>query len=513
MIAPAAPGASGRSGRILFVVSEAPPVTSGIARSTGHLREGMEQAGFDVEVLSLSDVPRVCLGEVRISSMLWRGSRQLLSRATSRDIVHIHGPVPTFSDLSLLFTALGRRTKRGVNRRPLIVYTHHSEIDLPGYGPLCALYNRSHKLLARLADEVIVTTPAYAKEVSQYVPSERVSVVPWGTDEQQAPPEFRKRDRFTVLFVGQIRPYKGLDTLLAAIDGLEDVDLHVVGTGHREHYYRQLAEERGLDHVTFHGWQSDEDVRRWYEQAHVLVLPSKTRAEAFGIVLLEGMVAGCVPVASQLPGVTDVVGNAGLTFPVDDDLALRETLVRLRDDRQLRLRLAERARERGALFTWPRMVFWHKAIYERLLALRRFERALRHTPVHLALRSLMWDSLSTIGVVSASIRISSGGAPAEVVEATVELSDEAQDRASSLAVPIIARGGLLGVLTVSSRADHQFNDFETQWLTSLAQRVGSVLVRHGFSPPGRLPGELNPPPPPDAWMRDEVQPPRSRSVA
>ncbi|MGI9149615.1 MAG: glycosyltransferase, partial [Chloroflexota bacterium] len=462
-------------------------------------------------VISLADVPRFCVGEIRISSMLWRGFGLLLSRKKKHDIVHIHGPVPTFSDLSLLLTALGRKARHLKTKAPLIVYTHHSEIDLPGCRQLCDVYNRGHKLLARLADQVIVETPAYARRLTEYVPSERVSVVPCGTDQWQPHAELPKAERFSVLFVGQLRPYKGLETLLAAAAGLDGTELHIVGSGHRERHYRNLAAAPGLEHVTFHGRLSEDELQRRYAEAHVLVLPSNTKAEAFGLVLLEGMIAGCVPVASQLPGVMDVVGNVGLTFPVDDEIALRESLRRLRDDGELRRSLALRARERGRTFTWPRMVHWHRAVYERLLALRRFDQALRGSHLQSALRRLIADSLPAIGASAGYIKISTGGTASQTVEASVELSEEPGDKSSSLAVPIAVHRGLLGVLTVSRDTDRQFSDYEIQWLTSLAQRLGSALVRGGYVPGGHLPTDLDPPPPPDrqhqqAVWREDVWP-------
>ena len=64
----------------------------------------------------------------------------------------------------------------------------------------------------------------------------------------------------------------------------------------------------------------------------MIVLPSVTRAEAFGLVLLEGMAAGCVPVASDLPGVRDVAGPTGVLVAPGDSGALRAALAGLAED-------------------------------------------------------------------------------------------------------------------------------------------------------------------------------------
>ena len=86
-----------------------------------------------------------------------------------------------------------------------------------------------------------------------------------------------------------------------------------------------------LANVTFWGHVPDERLARLVRKAHVIDMPSVTRSEAFGIALLEGMAAGLVPVASYLPGVVDLVGGEGITFPSGDVRALRSVLSRLLD--------------------------------------------------------------------------------------------------------------------------------------------------------------------------------------
>lgn len=330
--------------RVLEVISEAPPVHSGIATVAKELQNGLEALGHEVNVVSLQQIPRWCFGEVRISSMSIK-LPWLLNEALNYDVVHLHGPVPTFSDVFLL----GWNALPGP--RPPLVYTHHSQIDLPKAGPLDEVYTSTHLALAKIADHITVTTPSYARIVARYLPHNHISVIPWGANRRfvyYGP----KPDPFTVLFVGQMRPYKGVDLLLQALKDVKNVRVDVVGNGAWMKSYQRLATALGADHVTFHGRVSDERLAELFARAHVIVLPSRRMAEAFGIVLLEGMSAGCVPVASNLPGVRDVAGLAGLTFPVNDVEGLRDAILRLRDDRQLWRRLSEKGRVIARRFTW-----------------------------------------------------------------------------------------------------------------------------------------------------------------
>ncbi len=136
--------------RVLMVVSEAPPIVSGISRVTAQLQQGLGALGVEIDTMSANDVPRLMFGEIRLSSMLWRAPGLLVPRFDDYDVIHIHGPVPTFSDISPLLSGV-----LTAGRRPVVVYTHHSEIDIAGLGVLCDVYNWMHKNLAGLADQAI----------------------------------------------------------------------------------------------------------------------------------------------------------------------------------------------------------------------------------------------------------------------------------------------------------------------------------------------------------------------
>ena len=500
--------------KILMVISEAPPIMSGISKVGARLKSGLEALGHQIDVLSVQDIPRLAIGEVRLSSMLWRAPKLLLRRLDEYDIVHIHGPVPTFSDVALLFSALRP------NSSTPVVYTHHSEIDLRSLRLICDIYNYTHKQFARLADQVLVSTPAYAERLRRYVPDEYVSVVPWGVDDGWYDSHQQKNEQFTVLFVGQLRPYKGLDTLLGAMGRLRGVELQIVGGGHEEQHYRSLVAERGLDNVIFRGKLGDTELFEAFSRSHVIALPSTTHAEAFGLVLLEGMLARCVPVVSQLPGVTDVVGDAGFSFPVGNEAALATILARLRDDAQLLDEYSERARVRARQFSWQRTIGWHSALYDRLISLKRFGSELRTAEgPDSALGTLLRDTVSTLGASTGSIMMIDHDTEQLYVRAIAGLPVEFKNNLpqrlgqgiaglvalrnqplllpqgfsafaglgegmylqrdhiqSSLSVPIRTTERTLGVINLSSHDDGaQFDADALDWLDTLGQRAGHLL--------------------------------------
>ena len=369
-----------RSGmRALLVVSEAPPIVSGVSRAVAELTRGLEQRGFVVDTVSSNEIRRWTLGEVRVSAFAahWRS----LSRTfDDYDVVNVHGPVPTMSDAFLTFFRSRPRLAR-----PALVYTHHSSIDLPRLGPLCRLYDDVTARMARVADRTVVTTESYATAMrSKGVPS--VEVIPWGVDADRfsADREPRTEGPLRILFLGQLRPYKGISIAVRAVARHRELELTIAGSGPQEGQLRREVAALGATNVRFVGRVPDEDLPGLYRNHEVVVLPSTTRAEAFGLVLLEGMAAGCVPVASDLPGVRDIAGPTGLLVQPDDPEELRNRLISLARDPERRQRLASASAVAARGFSWDRVgnryaaTFWAAA--EEVLA-RRGSAILR-APVH-----------------------------------------------------------------------------------------------------------------------------------
>jgi glycosyltransferase involved in cell wall biosynthesis len=169
------------------------------------LSSGLTDRGYEVDILSVRDIPRYERGEVRLSSMPLK-LHSLKEKFRSYDLIHLHGPVPTFSDV---FLAWGLR---GLGQsRPKLVYTYHAPVDLRGFPMrvLTSAYNALQERLARLADHVVVMTPAYRQRLAPHVPANRLSVIPWGVDYERFFAPVEKPGPFTVVYLGQIRPYKG----------------------------------------------------------------------------------------------------------------------------------------------------------------------------------------------------------------------------------------------------------------------------------------------------------------
>ncbi len=133
-------------------------------------------------------------------------------------------------------------------------------------------------------------------------------------------PQTRNRAKLgPVLFVGRLERYKGVETLLTAMQSkkLSTTELRIVGTGPDEARLRQLA--TGYPNITFVGFKSGSDLAKEYASAKVSVVPSLWY-EPFGLVAYEAMLAGTPVIVSDRGGLPEIVeaGVSGLTFKGGD---------------------------------------------------------------------------------------------------------------------------------------------------------------------------------------------------
>ncbi len=187
----------------------------------------------------------------------------------------------------------------------------------------------------------------------------RIHVIPNGIELEHFP-EPGDGDEFdepTLLFVGRLKRYKGIDIILRACARLKEeglgVRLLIAGKGDDENRLRGIRSKLGLeDEVTFLGFVSEDEKldllrRSW---VHVLTSPK----EGWGITNVEAAACGTPTVASDSPGLRDSVqdGQTGLLVPHGDVAALADALRTLLTDRALRARMGRQARIFAEGLSW-----------------------------------------------------------------------------------------------------------------------------------------------------------------
>ena len=172
--------------------------------------------------------------------------------------------------------------------------------------------------------------------------------------------------------LGTLEPRKNLPTLLAAyahLAGRPGFRHTLVIAGGRGWYYDAIdavVERLGLGgRVLFPGYVPDGDLPLWYSAADLFVYPSLY--EGYGLPPLEALACGTPVVTSDASSLPEVVGDAGLTVPAEDDLALAEAMARLLADDALRADLRARGLARARTQSWQRVARETARAYHRVL--------------------------------------------------------------------------------------------------------------------------------------------------
>ncbi len=166
-----------------------------------------------------------------------------------------------------------------------------------------------------------------------------------------------------LLFVGDLRRFKGIEVLFRAYTLLDDAPpLVLIGRRCPDTPPRLPPNVFALG-----GWPHGAVLAAW--QGALFGLVPSIGIETFGIVALEAMAAGRPVIASGIGGLVDVVadGQTGVLVPPGDPIALRGAMQRLLEDAPLCERLGEAARQRAACFRAGSVVTRIEETYRALL--------------------------------------------------------------------------------------------------------------------------------------------------
>ena len=353
--------------RIIVASSQYPPTRSGYSQVAGNLTAGFRDRGHEVTVITEG---HGCYRAAK-AAFLDSGGRRALR--TGGDILQVIGPTPLFTEqVTIEASRLELPT----------VYYIHAFAGLATYGRSSVFRLVDSLYLSTYYRRALRTLKHATSSTQDFADSFSLYTGPWtiipngvrdpcidlgkltGETKAEAPHE-----RLRLLFVGQLRSYKGVEYLLDAMRELlqrgKKVELTVVGDGPDRGRLDELVDRLGIrPSVTMAGSLSDEDLHAQYLRNDVLVLPS-LRGESFGIVLLEARLHGMRLVASDLPGVREVVGQVGgeLVKPADPH-ALAQALMDMAPldpgARKLDTMIAER-------YSWSRVASMFLQLYESVL--------------------------------------------------------------------------------------------------------------------------------------------------
>ncbi|MFM8526722.1 MAG: glycosyltransferase family 4 protein [bacterium] len=232
-------------------------------------------------------------------------------------------------------------------------------------------------LLARF-DAVVSHTDHGARRLSEDfgVPAESIEVIPHGAldyltrqaNEEPLPSELAEVDAPVILAFGLIRPYKGCDLLIEAMDQVPDAELWVVGKPMMAmDGLRELADARPGRVRFVERFVPDQEIPAFIRRADLVCLPYRN-IEQSGV-LYAALAFGKPLVLSDVGGFPEIAADgAARLHPAGDSEALGRLLAELLASPDELRALAEASLELAAgKYAWSRIGEQTAALYGRLL--------------------------------------------------------------------------------------------------------------------------------------------------
>ena len=355
---------------------------------------GMELAarGHEVHFITYAnpirldpDTPRIHYHEVEVSNYplfqyppydLALASRMAeVAESYDLDLLHVHYAIP-----QSIAAMLAQQMLAGVRRVPFITTLHGTDITLVGV-------DRSYFPITKFSIE----KSDGITSISEYLRRETVNVFGVANeirvihnfvncdlyrpdDAKKGASHYAPNGEKLLIHLSNFRPVKrALDCvrILAEVRKEIPARLLMAGDGPDRSPAEHLARELKVEHdVLFLGKQNH--VERLIPLAHVLLMPSDL--ESFGLVALEAMACGVVPVATRVGGVPELIteGEDGYLEAPGDIAAQAARAVALLGDEQLHYRMAKAGRWNAAeRFCSDKIIPQYERYYEQVADQRR----------------------------------------------------------------------------------------------------------------------------------------------
>jgi glycosyltransferase involved in cell wall biosynthesis len=341
--------------KVVMVAPYFYPRVGGLENYVWHIARELRKIGWTVavvcgdievskpqrEVLDGCTVYRLPVWKVISNTPVHPGWYRMLKQiiqAERPDVIDANAPVPYMADMIVL----------AAGRIPVVVTYHAGSMRKNRATTDWAIRIYESLLLPRVlnrAARIICSSDFIRDHFLSPWRHKSLTIMP-GVDTERFVPRQGPDEKRGIIFVGDFRdPRKGLDILLEAVRELPDVCLRIVGPG----------DPRPQPRVDFLGVQYGDALVRELQRSQVLVLPSTTEAEGFGMVLIEAMACATPVIASNVGGTALAVrdGVDGVLVPPGDPVALRRAIAELLGDPVRMSQLGAAGRDRTErLFKW-----------------------------------------------------------------------------------------------------------------------------------------------------------------
>jgi len=367
--------------KVCLVAADFPPfVQGGLARYSSKLFKALQEFGLDVSLITSTPLRDFDYKDDKINSFYLPFFYNRVLKYPLFNILSLKKK--TWSKFNIIHS-LSTQYELGLSRiitDNLVLTVHNTfaqQLEMFYYNSrLDKILRKSfyyymylwEKIACKSAKKIITVSNGTAVSLmnSHGLPSNKIKVIYSGVDlekfkDKREIPKKHKIDKGYLLFVGRIVPRKGIEYLLHAFKLIrkqkEKVKLLIIGQGEKayQELLIKLTKQLKIENdVYFLKNVTDEDLPAFYHNASLFVFPSLV--EGFGLVCLEAMACGKPVVASNIPGVREVVihGKTGILVPPRNPAKLAEAILGLLNDESIKNKLGKNALSRSKQFSWEK---------------------------------------------------------------------------------------------------------------------------------------------------------------
>ncbi|MDB5238938.1 MAG: hypothetical protein JWO00_273 [Candidatus Parcubacteria bacterium] len=304
-------------------------------------------------------------------NLTWYWKIKRIFKADRPDLIHVHSPVPYIADMAAY----------AAGKTPVVI-TYHSGSMRKNKWPVDILIDLYEKVFLVALFKKVVAIVAYSpefieKELRPF--KEKTFYISPGVDLNRFTPTPLSQNK-VVTFVGRMEhatKWKGVETLLKAVSIYAKKDptvrLRLVGTGDAIEHYKKMAFDLNIgSNVVCTGPKLGGALTEEYQRADVVVLPSTSNAESFGMVLVEAMASGRPIIGSNIGGIPQLIddGKNGLLVAPGDEAALEQAIEKVLTDKKLASTFAERSLVKAREFNWAIQVEKYQNLFKEILKVK-----------------------------------------------------------------------------------------------------------------------------------------------
>ncbi|MBA3788859.1 glycosyltransferase family 4 protein [Patescibacteria group bacterium] len=351
-----------------------PPHIGGMEAVAYEIAQELARREYDVRVLTSDvgaegapsherepfyEVTRLKSTEIAHTPVMWSLFFRIffLPRGT---ILHVHIAQAGIPEIVLLAAKL-----RGF----AFIGHYHLDVGPSGsFGALLPLYKK-HVLSRTLrhATKVIVLSDEQGDFIQKEykVSKNNIRIVPNGVGKSffAHEPRTTHHTPLRLLYVGRLAVQKRVERVISALALLTvPIELTIVGDGEDREKLENLTEKLALTNVTFAGKKYGEELKDYYRNADVLVMPSDI--EGMPLVALEAMAAALPIIGSDVPGISELLQDVGILVDTPSPETFAAAITDIIEHPEKLKILSRSSLEKAQNYSWEELVGTVEEIYK-----------------------------------------------------------------------------------------------------------------------------------------------------